>query len=52
MKNFIGPINGVFIGPDDYIGPDSMTQWIIEVLMGFTDLGLLVCISDVYIHNL
>ena len=27
--------------PDDYIGPDSMTQWIIEKLMGFTDVGLL-----------
>ena len=27
--------------PDDYIGPDSMTQWIIEKLEGFTDVGLL-----------
>ena len=27
--------------PDDYIGPDSMTWWIIEKLMGFTDVGLL-----------
>ena len=27
--------------PDDYIGPDSMTQWIIEKLVGFTDVGLL-----------
>ena len=25
--------------PDDYIGPDSMTQWIIEKLVGFTDVG-------------
>ena len=27
--------------PDDYIGPDSMTLWIIEKLVGFTDVGLL-----------
>ena len=27
--------------PDDYIGPDSMTRWIIEKSMGFTDVGLL-----------
>ena len=27
--------------PDDYIGPDSMTQWIIEKSDGFTDVGLL-----------
>ena len=26
--------------PDDYIGPDSMTQWIIEGSVGFTDVGL------------
>ena len=26
--------------PDDYIGPDSMTQWIIEGSVGFTDAGL------------
>ena len=26
--------------PDDYIGPDSMTQWIIEKSDGFTDVGL------------
>ena len=26
--------------PDDYIGPDSMTHWIIEKLDGFTDVGL------------
>ena len=26
--------------PDDYIGPDSMTQWIIEGSVGFTDMGL------------
>ena len=25
--------------PDDYIGPDSMTQWIIEKSDGFTDVG-------------
>ena len=27
--------------PDDYIGPDSMTWWIIEGSDGFTDVGLL-----------
>ena len=29
-----------FIGPDDYTGPDSMTQWITEKSVGFTDVGL------------
>ena len=27
--------------PDDYIGPDSMTLWILEKSVGFTDVGLL-----------
>ena len=27
--------------PDDYIGPDSMTPWMIEKSQGFTDEGLL-----------
>ena len=27
--------------PDDYIGLDSMTQWIIETSVGFTNVGLL-----------
>ena len=27
--------------PDNYIGPDSMTRWIIEGSDGFTDVGLL-----------
>ena len=35
MKNFIGAINVVIIGPD------SMTWWIIEKSVGFTDVGLL-----------
>ena len=26
---------------NDYIGPDSMTHWIIEKSVGFTDVGLL-----------
>ena len=26
---------------DDYLGPDSMTRWIIETSVGFTDVGLL-----------
>ena len=27
--------------PDDYLGPDSMTRWIIETSVDFTDVGLL-----------
>ena len=27
--------------PNDYIGPDSMTRWIIERSVSFTDVGLL-----------
>ena len=27
--------------PNDHIGPDSMTRWIIETSVGFTDIGLL-----------
>ena len=27
--------------PNDYIGPDSMTQWIIEKSVGFNDVDLL-----------
>ena len=26
--------------PDDYLGPDSMTRWITETSVGFTDVGL------------
>ena len=26
--------------PDDYICPDSMTRWIIEKSVGFTDVGI------------
>ena len=26
--------------PNDYIGPDSMTRWIIEKSEGFTNVGL------------
>ena len=33
--------------PDDYIGPDSMTQWIIEKSVGFTDFGLLTISESV-----
>ena len=43
MKNFVLDLS-TFIGgicwPDDYIGPDSMTWWIIESSVGFTDVGL------------
>ena len=27
--------------PDDYIGPEPMTRWILEKSVGFTDVGLL-----------
>ena len=33
--------------PNDYIGPDSMTWWIIEKLVGFTDVGLLKILESV-----
>ena len=33
--------------PDDYIGPDSMTQWILEKPDGFTDVGLLKILESV-----
>ena len=33
--------------PNDYIGPDSMTRWIIEKSVGFTDVGLLRILESV-----
>ena len=33
--------------PDDYIGPDSMTWWIIEKSVDFTDVGLLRILKSV-----
>ena len=33
--------------PNDYIGPDSMTGWIIEKSVGFTDVGLLRILESV-----
>ena len=39
MKNFIEAINVHW--SDDYIGPDSMTRWILEKSDGFNDVGLL-----------
>ena len=33
--------------PNDYIGPDSMTRWIIEASVGFTDVGLLRILKSV-----
>ena len=33
--------------PDDYLGPDSMTRWIIEKSLGFTDIGLLRILESV-----
>ena len=36
--------------PDDYIGPDSMTWWIIEGSVGFTDVGLLKISESVRVY--
>ena len=33
--------------PDDYIGPGSVTRWILEALVGFTDVGLLKILESV-----
>ena len=33
--------------PDDYLGPDSMTRWIMETSVGFTDVGLLRILESV-----
>ena len=33
--------------PDDYIGPDSMTWWILEKSVGFTDIVLLRILESV-----
>ena len=33
--------------PDNYLGPDSMTRWIIEKSVGFTDIGLLRILESV-----
>ena len=33
--------------PDDYIGPDSMTWWMIEKSLGFTDVGLIRILESV-----
>ena len=33
--------------PDDYLGPDSMTRWIIKKSVGFTDVGLLRILESV-----
>ena len=41
MKNFIGAISLALGWPNDYLGPDSMTRWIIEKSVGFTDVGSL-----------
>ena len=36
--------------PDDYIGPDSMTRWILEKSVGFTDIGLLRISESAYAY--
>ena len=39
-EKFCWTYHGSVRWPDDYIGPDSMTHWIIEKSVGFTDVGL------------
>ena len=33
--------------PNDYIGPDSMTPWIMEKSVGFTDVDLLRILESI-----
>ena len=40
-EKFYWTYQHVISWPDDYIGLDSMTWWIIEKSVGFTDVGLL-----------
>ena len=40
-EKFYWTYQGLIHWPDDYIGPDSMTHWIIEGSVGFIDVGLL-----------
>ena len=35
------------VWPNDYIGPDSMTRWIIEKSQGFTNVGLLRILESI-----
>ena len=44
-KKFYWTYQRGIVWPTDYIGPDSMTHWIIEKSQGFTNVGLLK-ISD------
>ena len=46
-KKFYSPYQCGVHWPDDYIGPDSMTQWFIEKSDGFTDVGLLRILESV-----
>ena len=41
MKDFFFTFQCSVVWPNDYISPDSMTCWIIEKSVGFTDVGLL-----------
>ena len=36
--------------PNDYLGPDSMTRWIIETSVGSTDVGLLRILESVRVY--
>ena len=40
-KKFYWTYQRGVVWPNDYIGPDSMTHWIIEKSQGFTNVGLL-----------
>ena len=47
MKKFYWTYQRGIGWPDDYIGPDSMTWWIIEKSVGFTYVGLLKIFESV-----
>ena len=46
-EKFYWSYQGSICWPDDYIGPDSMTRWIIEKSVGFTDVGLYKILESV-----
>ena len=37
--------------PNDYLGPDSMTRWIIEKSQGFSDVGLLRILKSIRAYS-
>ena len=49
-KNFYWTYQHGVHWPNDYIGMDSMTRWIIEKSVGFTEVGLLRISESVRIY--